>query len=195
MSIYFAQEMTTCMHLMYPPKIEQIGWGHDVNVCVWKKSSITFANGCILYMIKAKLEKHRLKGMYYIYVCLNRCNDSTLQWRHNGCDSISSHQPHHCLLNRLFRRRSKKTSKLHVTGLCAGNSPETGEFPAHMASNAEKVSIWWRHHPEVQFSCAITQPLLAHHWRVHQCLLTSLFIAPSIPWGKCLWWQDKEAAS
>ena len=34
------------------------------------------------------------------------------------------------LLNRLFRRRSKKTSKLRVTGLCAGNSPITGEFPA-----------------------------------------------------------------
>ena len=29
--------------------------------------------------------------------------------------------------------------------LC-GNSPGTGEFPAQMASNAENVSIWWRHH-------------------------------------------------
>ena len=36
-------------------------------------------------------------------------------------------------------------SKLRVTGLCAGNSPGTGEFPAQMASNAENVSIWWRH--------------------------------------------------
>ena len=36
------------------------------------------------------------------------------------------------------RRRSKKTSKRRVTGLCAGNSPVTGEFPAQMASNAEK---------------------------------------------------------
>ena len=36
---------------------------------------------------------------------------------------------------------------------------------------------------DVQFSCAITQPLLAHHWRVHQCLLTSHFTAPLIPWG------------
>ena len=26
------------------------------------------------------------------------------------------------------------------------NSLLTGEFPAQMASNAEKVSIWWRHH-------------------------------------------------
>ena len=44
------------------------------------------------------------------------------------------------------RRRSKKTPKLRVTGLCAGNSPVTGEFRAQMASNAENVSIWWRHH-------------------------------------------------
>ena len=71
---------------------------------------------------------------------------SALRWRHNGRDSVSNHQPHDCLLNRLFRRRSKKTSKLCVTGPCAGNSPGTGEFPAQMASNAENVSIWWRHH-------------------------------------------------
>ena len=45
-----------------------------------------------------------------------------------------------------FRRRSKKTSKLRFTGLCVGNSPVTGEFPAQRASNAENVSIWWRHH-------------------------------------------------
>ena len=69
-----------------------------------------------------------------------------LEWRHNRHDSVSNHQPHDCLLNRLFRRRSKKTSKLRVTGLCAGKSTGTGEFPAQMASNAENVSIWWRHH-------------------------------------------------
>ena len=40
----------------------------------------------------------------------------------------------------------KKPSKLRVTGLCAGISPVTGEFPAQMASNADNVSIWWRHH-------------------------------------------------
>ena len=40
----------------------------------------------------------------------------------------------------------RKHKKLRVTGLCAGNSPETGEFPAQTASNAENVSIWWRHH-------------------------------------------------
>ena len=50
------------------------------------------------------------------------------------------------LLNGLFRRGSKTTSKLRVTGLCEGNSPVTGEFPAQRACNAENVSIWWRHH-------------------------------------------------
>ena len=46
-------------------------------------------------------------------------------------------------------RISKKTLKLRVTGLCVGNSPGTGEFPAQMASNAENVSIWWRHHADI----------------------------------------------
>ena len=72
-------------------------------------------------------------------------SQSNITWRHNGCYSVSNHQPHGSLLNRLFKHRSKKTSKLHVTGLCLGNSPRTGEFPAQMASNAENVSNWWRH--------------------------------------------------
>ena len=74
-----------------------------------------------------------------------RIEKSSLLWRHNEPDGVSNHQPHDCLLNRFLRHRSKETSKC-VTGLCAGNSPETGELPAQMASNAENVSIWWRHH-------------------------------------------------
>ena len=81
----------------------------------------------------------------------------TLQWRHNGLDGVSNHQPYDCLLNRLFRRRSKKTSKLRVIGLCEGNSPVTGEFPAQRASNAENVSIWWRHHVYLVF---VTESIL-----------------------------------
>ena len=69
----------------------------------------------------------------------------SLQWRYTGRDGVSNQQPHHCLLNRLFRHRSKKTSKPRVTGLGAGNSPVTGEFPAQIASNAENVSFWWRY--------------------------------------------------
>ena len=73
-----------------------------------------------------------------------------LQWRQNGYDGVSNHQRRDCLLNRLFGHRSKKTSKLRITGLCARNSPVTGEFPAQMASNTENVSFWWRHH-EIAF--------------------------------------------
>ena len=60
-----------------------------------------------------------------------------LQWCHNERDGVSNHQRLNCLLKRLFRRRSKKISKLRITGLCAGNSPVTGEFPTQRASNAE----------------------------------------------------------
>ena len=74
------------------------------------------------------------------------CELSPLQWRHNERDGVLNHQPHECLFNHLFRRRSKKTSKLRVTGLCEGNSPVTGEFPAQRPGYAENVSIWWRHH-------------------------------------------------
>ena len=85
---------------------------------------------------------HRWSGscLAYIMAC---CLFITVK---NGRDNVSNHQPHKCLLNRLLRLRSKKTSKLSATGLCAGNSPGTGEFLAQTASNAENVSIWWRHH-------------------------------------------------
>ena len=69
-----------------------------------------------------------------------------LRWLHNEHDCVSNHQPHDCLLKHLFRCRSKKTSKLRVIGLCAGNQLVTVEFPAQRASNTENVSIWWRHH-------------------------------------------------
>ena len=92
----------------------------------------------------------------------------TLRWRHNERDCVSNHQPSHCLLNRLFGRRSKKTSKLRVTGLCAVNSPGTGEFSAQMASNAENVSIWWRHHDKSESldtsSMARARPYRVRSW-------------------------------
>ena len=75
----------------------------------------------------------------------NSIKNLPLQWRHNERDGVSNNQPHDCLLNRL-RRRSTKTSKLRATGNCEVNSPVIVEFPAHRASNAESVSIWWRHH-------------------------------------------------
>ena len=41
----------------------------------------------------------------------------TLQWRHNDRDGVSNHRRFDCLLNSLLRRRPKKTTKFHATGL------------------------------------------------------------------------------
>ena len=60
---------------------------------------------------------------------LAKCDDFKVQWRHNDHDGVSNHQPRGCLLNRLFRRRSKKTSKLRVAGICAENSPGPVKSP------------------------------------------------------------------
>ena len=55
----------------------------------------------------------------------------TLQWRHNESDSVSNHQPHHCFLNRLFRHKSKKTSKFRLNLL---------------------IPFWWRRHQNMSLS-------------------------------------------
>ena len=69
----------------------------------------------------------------------------TLQWRYNERDGISNDRRLDSLLNCLLRRRLKKTSKLRITGLCEENPPVTSVFPSQRASNADNVSIWWRH--------------------------------------------------
>ena len=99
-------------------------------------------NNCVCIQLSHNFERARHFMLY--------CVSQALQWRHNGHDGVWNHQPQDCLLNRLFRRRSKKASKLRVTGLRAGNSRVTGEFPAQMASDAENVSIWWCHHGKEQ---------------------------------------------
>ena len=69
----------------------------------------------------------------------------TLQWRYNERDDISNDRRLDSLLNSLLRRRLMKTSKLRITGLCEGNPLVTHVFPSQRASNADNVSIWWRH--------------------------------------------------
>ena len=102
--------------------------------------------------------------------------------RHNGRDGISNHQPHHCLPNRLFRCRSKETSKLCVTALCAGNSPGTDEFPAQMASNVENVSIWWRHHVSVMPLSSLSMRNLGRQLCFH---FNTLWLGYATQWHNC----------
>ena len=104
----------------------------------WSYSPLFFA---VLHTISCYTD-HIIRGLD----CITSRHPHALQWRHNERNGLSNHQPHDCILKRLFRCRSKKTSKHRVTVLCVGNSPVTGEFPAQLASNMENVSIWWRHH-------------------------------------------------
>ena len=107
------------------------GWLSNKNlkgVKTWMRMYITTNREKITWIGTAK------HGFGYI---------NLLQWRYNECNGISNHLHLDCLLNRLFRRRSKETSKLHATGFCEENSPVTGKFLAQKASNTENVSIWW----------------------------------------------------
>ena len=63
----------------------------------------------------------------------------SLQWRHNEHNDVSNDRRIGCLLNRLFMRRSKKTSN---SASLASVREFTGD---QRASGAENVSIWWRH--------------------------------------------------
>ena len=70
--------------------------------------------------------------------------------------------------------RSNIKYPCRVTALCEGNSPETGKFPAHRASNAENYSIWWRHHANLQcflrmtyFSVVQSFSITAHITKVY----------------------------
>ena len=133
----------------------------------WRKMAFNISEICDLVSVLIEIDYYILKTAYSLHIVMGmlvrsrtliawsiitryyarrRDNVCPLQWRHNECDSVSNHQPHDCLLNRLIMHRLKKTAKLRVIGLCVGNSPVTGEFPAQKANNAKNVSIWWRHH-------------------------------------------------
>ena len=151
----------------------------------WQRASVAFGLWCqycsyfLVYFrtmtsIYPEWNAHFTK-QNTLTVSIHWCLTSTraLRWRHNDHAGVSNHQPPGCLLNRLFRRKSKKTSKLRVTGLCAGNSPGTGEFSAQMASYAENVSIWWRHHGVFWRVSVLSSPVATHK-------LTNQLVQPAV---------------
>ena len=79
--------------------------------------------------------------------------------RLGGCSDIeliprifSNHQHHDCLLNRLFKAQIKETIKAPHYWPLWGEFTGDDEFPLQRASNAENVSIWWRHHLHMSMS-------------------------------------------
>ena len=101
--------------------------------------------GCHLYMLEIRELMCNLYGEavatvrtpYDLKKSSLGCLPLALQWCHNERVSI--------VCSDVYSGADTK-SKLHVTGLCEGNSPMTVEFPAQRTCNAENVSIWWRHH-------------------------------------------------
>ena len=103
---------------------------------------------CSKYIQGSYSRIHKVQSQDWIYFELHRYrmlqhNNTrtihTLQWRHNELAGVSNHQPHECLRDRLFTRRSKKTWKLSVTGLCVWgihrapvNSPHKGPVTRKM---------------------------------------------------------------
>ena len=117
---------------------------------------------------------------------------NSFRWRRNGRDSVSNHQPRDCLLNLLFRRWSKKTSKLRVTGLCAWNSPVSAEFPSQRASNTENAwsscegCVWgwgflvWINHADVGVLAPLhCRPLLLVEEHVRLIVVKSIMTSPN----------------
>ena len=117
----------------------------------------------------------------------------TLHWRQIDHNGVSNHQSHGCL----FRRISKKTSKLRVTGLCVGNSPGPVNSPhkrpvtrkmlpfddviMSVAAPLPGLAIsWWQSqatrqlHPEYRVP-AYTKPLPEPIW----------FVTNGIMWHSC----------
>ena len=104
-------------------------------------------------------------------------SDLTLQWRHDKRGGISNHQPHDYSFDRFFRRRSKKTSKLRVTGLCGGNSPVTDGFHSQRASHVENASIYWRNHAAV----SLPTPPVTFQWNFRKVILKLILLIRG--WG------------
>ena len=107
-----------------------------------------------------------------VWLCTYLFSMTSLQWCHNESVGVSN-QRLDCLHKHLFKRKSKKTLKLRVTGLCEGNPPVTGGFPSQRACNAENDSIWWRHHAIVAqwHHCASQTPIFIIIYS-SKCLLT-----------------------
>ena len=108
-------------------------WSNDfIHICIRGVKNLSYV--------------HAIRGLTReLWIVINATIIRASQWRHDERDGVSNHERLDCLLNRLFRRRSTKTSKLRVTGLW-GNPPVTDEFSSQLASNTENVSIWWRLH-------------------------------------------------
>ena len=102
---------------------------HNNITKIYKKYNSKFTSQAVPYQYWKQIQ-----SMHHAFII------RSLHWRHNDHDGVSNHQPHGCLLQPFSQTQIKENIKAPRHG------PLCGEFTAQMASNAENVSIWWRHH-------------------------------------------------
>ena len=116
----------------------------------------------------------------------------TLKWRHTQCNGVSNHQRLECLLNCLFRRRSKKTSNIGVTGLCEGIQRWQVDFP-HKGPVTRKIfsfddvimthyilPSWVEHTANIVLNQSINSCCHSkfHYQNMHLCCMYHLVLRP-----------------
>ena len=119
--------MSTCVHLVTSSLVKIIAESPHS----WKKSILTVPHALFYVYFIQTWDRHWFLTVQVMInhhcfrwcPCPRQATNHSLQWRHNGRDGVSNHQPDDYSLKRLFRCRSKKTSKLRVTGLWAENFP------------------------------------------------------------------------
>ena len=94
----------------------------------------------------------------------------TLQWRHNWPDGISNHRRPYCLLNRLFRRRSKKHQSAESLAMVMGIHRLPVDSP-------QKGPITWKIFPSDDVIMNWTACVLDVQWLAHGAFMIFLWSA------------------
>ena len=105
-----------------------------------------------------------------------------LPWHHNGRDSVSKSPAPRLFTQPFIQAQIKETSKLHVTGLCVGNSPGPVNSP-------HKWPVTWKMFPfdDVVMQCKdVNLPV----YEIPLWRLDDLIIVLSPQWDFLHWYDD-----
>ena len=108
------------------------------------ESVIFFIKACI-YLLKQNHMMFTFKSVYDFHIYIGQVSPGYnlrigwVPWRLKSPESRLCIQP-------FVQAQTKESIKTPRHWPSWGNSPVTSEFPAQRVSNAENVSIWWRHH-------------------------------------------------